>query len=160
MYSVCARYTNNRESILEVMNLGFAKVMMNLEKYDTERTFEAWMKSIMINVSIDEFRKSRAYRENISLSNDDGMLKLDIGSSSGDWDEDITDAVKLKLDELPAVTRNVFNLHAIDGYKHKEIANMLDIPEGTSYWHYHSARSLLKEYLVKEFGIDPKKVAG
>ena len=161
MYSVCQRYTSSREQILEVMNLGFAKAMLNLKSYDTDRSIEAWLKSVMINVAIDEFRRSKSYRENVRLEQDEALLQLDAGSNhSNDWTDDLTEAVMLKLDELPEVTRKVFNLHAIDGYKHKEISEMLDLPVGTCHWHYHSAKTALKEYIKKEFGIDPKKAVG
>lgn len=160
MYSVCQRYENNREKILEIMNLGFARVMLNLDKYDPSKSLEAWIKSVMINVAIDEFRRTRAYKETIQSTPEEDLLRLERADHDTDWNNDLVDAVNEKLKELPAVTRNVFNLYVIDGYKHKEIASMLNIPEGTSHWHYHSARGMLQEYLKKEFGIDPKKVAG
>ena len=115
----------------------------------------------MINVAIDEFRRSKSYHENVQLEQHEDLLQMDnSGVQSNDWADDLTEAVMLKLEEMPEVTRKVFNLYAIDGYKHKEISEMLDLPVGTCHWHYHSARNMLREYVKKEFGIDPKKAVG
>ena len=135
------------------MNLGFAKVMLNLKRYDTSQPIEKWMKTILINVVIDEFRKTKTYQEHIRVYDETALANLNGGKVEPEYEGEVMEAIQDRLSELPEVTRSVFNLYAIDGYKHKEIAVMLDIPEGTCHWHYSKAKQSLQVYLQKQFSI-------
>ena len=135
------------------MNLGFAKIMLSLEKYDYQQPLDKWMKTIVINVVIDEFRRTKTYERNIKIYD---AQALENQAQKWEYDKnngEIMQAIKTKLKDLNPVTRNIFNLYAVDGYKHKEIAKMLSIPEGTCHWHYSLAKKELKEFLTKEFGL-------
>lgn len=138
---------------MDLMNLGFAKVMLNLKKYDPKQPIEKWMKTIIINVVIDEFRKSKTYKEHIRIYDNNVLANMNESAVEQEYQGEITEAVQEKLNQLPAVTRSVFNLYAIDGYKHKEIAVMLDIPEGTCHWHYSKAKQALQQHLQRQFSM-------
>lgn len=153
MFAVCYRYTHSKDLALDLMNLAFAKVMLTLEKYDEAQPIDKWIKTIAINVVIDEFRKSKKYKESIRLYEDTALANAANGWDYDKHNGEIMEAIKIKLRDLNPLTRSVFNLHAIDGYKHKEIAQMLEIPEGTSHWHYSVAKKELRDYLQKEYSI-------
>ena len=124
--------------------------MMNLEKYDRKQKLTTWMKTIFVNVIIDEFRKTKSYKEHINLVDKDHLLQIGQLSKVEFVGDNLEELIQNKLGHISPVTRSVFNLYAIDGYKHKEIAEMLSISEGTSHWHYSTAKKELREYLGNE----------
>ena len=138
---------------MDLMNLGFAKVMLNLKKYDKSQVLEKWMKTIIINVVIDEFRKTKTYKEHITIYDQSALANMNENATEPEYRGEILEAINEKLAQLPPVTRSVFNLYAIDGFKHKEIAVMLNIPEGTCHWHYSKAKQTLKEHLQRQFSM-------
>ena len=137
------------------MNQGFMKIFKGLKKYPREIPFEAWIRKIMINTIIDEYRKTKKYTEMIELT--DKPLEVEPGNSiSTNEAEQYFDAEQLlvMINDLPPLSNKVFNLFAIDGYSHKEISDLLGIREGTSKWHVSNARKLLKEMMNK---VDKRK---
>ena len=108
------------------------------------------MKTIFVNVIIDEFRKTKSYKKHISLVDEDYLPQMGQLTEVEFIGDNLEDLIQDKLGDISPVTRSVFNLYAIDGYKHKEIAEMLNISEGTSHWHYSTAKKELREYLGKE----------
>ena len=133
---------------MDMLNLGFAKVMLNLKKYDSAQPLDKWMKTIVINTIIDEYRKHKNYQENTALVDEHAMTYLAPASESRTWfNGEALELIEHKLKELPLLTAQVFNLYAVDGYKHKEIAQMLEIPEGTCHWHYSNAKQALRAHL-------------
>jgi RNA polymerase sigma-70 factor (ECF subfamily) len=150
LMGVCLRYQKEESEAMASLNLGFFKILNNLDKYRPEMPFEAWIRRIMINTLIDEFRKNRQVKELMEYRD------FSDEQNTRDW-ADYNDADQMlsagrltaMLQTLPAMSRKVFNLYAIDGYSHKEIAAMLEISEGTSKWHVNYARKRLQE-MVKE----------
>jgi RNA polymerase sigma-70 factor (ECF subfamily) len=141
---ICLRYANNRDDAAEVMNQGFLKVFTHIGRFDTSRPFKAWLGKIMTNSSID------FYRANLKMAYTDDLEKA--GNIS---DGDVADK-KLHYDDLlamvqklPQAYRTVFNLFAIDGYSHEEIAEMLHINPGTSKSNLHKARQKLKQMILE-----------
>lgn len=127
--------------------------MLSLKKYDNKKPLEAWMKTIMINTVIDEFRKNKKYVEsNVSMPQEDliYLVKNDINGAKFDG---LSEVVQHKLNEINPITKDVFNLYVVDGYKHKEISKMLGIPEGTCHYHYSVAKKFLREQINKEFDL-------
>ncbi len=154
---VCMRYERNEEDARAVLNEGFLKILDNLSKYNPEIPFEAWCKRITINTIIDAYRKDRKKPQTIDCDNliQEGEEKgaslneaLDIFSS---------DDLEKMLKSLPAKSRKVFNLYAIDGYSHKEICAQMGISEGTSKWHLNFARQKLGEMLESMKNPSPKE---
>lgn len=147
--SICIRYTHNQDRAKEVLNMGFYKILTNLKTYRPEDPFKPWARKIMINTLINEYKKEKHHSE--------GVLYVEEYYDNADY-ADLNEAVK-KTDaeqiysfiaKLPPASRQVFNLYFVDGYRHKEIADMLGISEGTSKWHLNSAREKLKEMILEQ----------
>lgn len=149
LMAICRRYYSNKEDAEEVLNKGFLKILNNLKKYRAEVPFKLWIRRIMINTIIDEFRKNKKYYEKMDFNATDGHQEFE--SSQLNLGEMKLDAEYLLdlLDKLPDMSKKVFSLYAIDGFKHSEIAEKLEISEGTSKWHVSNARSILKEFLTQ-----------
>jgi RNA polymerase sigma-70 factor (ECF subfamily) len=137
--SICLRYAGNRYEAAEIMNQGFLKVFTNLHKYDTDRPFIAWVGRIMMNTSVDY------YRSNLKLSlNDDLDAAEDIGHNELPDQKLNYDDLLGMVQQLPNAYRTVFNLFAIEGFSHEEIATQLNISTGTSKSNLFKAREKLK----------------
>ena len=156
LMSICIRYTRNQETAKEVLNIGFLKILNNLPKYKPEVPFRIWIRKIMINTLIDEYRKQKVHHEKIeyveeykesasSLELNDVMKKINAAQ------------IYELIARLPNASQQVFNLYAIDGFSHREIAELLNISEGTSKWHLNFSRQKLKEMLDKM--VSPSKIA-
>jgi len=148
LMSICIRYTNSYEDASEALNTGFLKILNNMEKYRADVPFKAWIRKIMVNVLIDEYRKQKKEKENFKIVQEDAEYTpmVEINNAIAKMD---TERIHRLIMELPPVSQKVFNLFVIDGFEHKEIAEMLGISEGTSKWHLHNSRELLKGKLVK-----------
>ena len=148
LMGVCMRYRNSEDEAVEMLNVGFLKVLNNLDKYSFTTPFEAWIRRIMINTLIDDFRKNRKVKELIEYTDFSQNEKY---QDYTDYDraDKIFDVEQLELliRKLPPVSQKVFNLYAVDGYSHKEIADMLGISVGTSKWHLSSSRKKLQEMM-------------
>jgi RNA polymerase sigma-70 factor (ECF subfamily) len=147
MSSLALRYGHSSDDVVEQINMGFLKVLNNIHKYDNKHALATWIRVVLVRHLIDEFRKNHKEqqvfaREDIQQlnghSHNDGAQKLEA--------EDLLRLLKL----LPDMTRHVFSLFAIDGFKHSEIGEMLNISSGTSKWHVNQARNMLKEKLSQQ----------
>lgn len=146
----CMRYHKNEEDARNVLNLGFVKICKNLDKLKEGTPFEAWVRRIMTNTIIDEFRKNKNYLQLVDQKETDRELEIHgLSVDNGVWSKLEMDSLMGLLKRLPDVSRKVFNLYVIDGYSHKEIGNMLNISDGTSKWHLSNARKLLREMVLK-----------
>ena len=148
LMSVCMRYKKDQDAAAEVLNMGFLKILNNIGKYKEEVPFEAWIRRIMINTVIDEFRKNRKVQElmeSTDFTEDQNYTDyVDYNTADRLFDAEQLEAI---IKRLPPVSQKVFNLYAIDGYTHKEIADMLGISDGTSKWHLSFARKKIKEII-------------
>jgi len=143
--SVCSRYKVDYDEAKSSVNAGFLKILNNLDRYDPNVPFEAWIKRIMINHVIDEFRKNRKVQELIEYTDfTDKTVPTHVDYNNADQAFDASD-LEAMIRSLPPVTQKVFNLFAIDGYSHQEISKMMKISDGTSKWHVSSARKKLQE---------------
>jgi len=141
---ICLRYAGNRDEAAEVMNQGFFKVFTHIERYDMERPFKAWLGKIMMNVSID------FYRANLKMAYTEDLDKAEHVSDGDQVDKNLNyNDLLAMVQQLPQAYRTVFNLFAIDGYSHDEIAAMLNINAGTSKSNLHKARQKLKQMILK-----------
>lgn len=154
LMSVCSRYTCNREDAMALLNLGFCKIVMNAEKYKEHIPLELWMRRVMINTAIDEFRRDKKYKEHIQHKDfsDHTEQFFSEDNTENNYDKEIeAEQLEAMLKKLPHVSGKVFNLFAIDGYSHKEISEMLGMSEGTSKWHVNNARTILKSLLKEQY---------
>lgn len=146
----CMRYHKNEEDARAILNLGFVKICKNLDKIREGTPFEAWVRRIVMNVIIDEFRKNKNYLQLVEAKETDRELEVHVTSiENGVWSKLEMDLLMGLLKRLPDISRKVFNLYVIDGYTHKEIGDMLEISDGTSKWHLSNARKQLREMVNK-----------
>ncbi|MEQ8517908.1 MAG: sigma-70 family RNA polymerase sigma factor [Cytophagales bacterium] len=148
LMAICRRYHSNKDDAEAILNTAFLKILDNLKKYRSEVPFKLWIRRIMLNTIIDDFRKNKKYRENISVEMTIYPEQKHSDLNLADLELDAAYLYDM-LDRLPDMSKRVFCLHAVDGFKHQEIARQLEISEGTSKWHVSTARGLLKEMLEK-----------
>ncbi len=146
MMGVCMRYAKNREDARDILHEGFIKVFKNLRKYKTGTSFEAWMRRIMVNTAIDDFRK-KVRRRTDDIDDAHGLSSDAPSADSQVNAKEILDAIAL----LSPAYRTVFNLYAVEGFSHKEIAERLGITESTSRSNLVKARGKLKAMLAAKY---------
>lgn len=152
LYPVCLRYTKNTEDAKDVMQEGFIKILQKIEQYKGFGSFEGWLKRIMINCALEKYRNMHYVNEYDDAYNHKESL---IDSSVTDK---LTEEELLSLiQELPTKYRLVFNMYAIEGYNHKEIAEILNISEGTSKSNLSRARGILQKKLMNISRIAEKR---
>jgi len=146
MMGVCLRYSNNREDALDILHDGFLKVFNNISKYQPGTSISAWIRRIMVNTSIDFYRKS-IRRRTEDLEKAYGL--------SGDGADAVSQCsekeILIAVQALSPAYRAVFNLYVIEGFSHKEIAKQLGITESTSRSNLVKARLKLKGFLAKNY---------
>jgi len=126
MFGLCKRYLKNREDAEDVLVEGFFKVLTKLEQYSGKGSFEGWIRRIMVNEALMHLRKNKNLKMTFEINN------LNLKTMVTVEDElQAADILNL-LDRLPTGYRTVFNLYVLEGYKHREIAEMLDISINTS----------------------------
>jgi RNA polymerase sigma-70 factor (ECF subfamily) len=139
MMGVCLRYAGDQDEALDILHEGFIKVFKNIVKYNSGTSLSAWIRRIMINTSIDYYRKkSRRRTENIEQAYNVSSLGADAISQF--TEKEILAAIQ----KLSPAYRTVFNMYVLEGYSHKEIADRLNISESTSRSNLVKARLKLK----------------
>lgn len=143
MLPVCLRYANTQHDGLDILHEAFIKVFRNIHRYQSGTSLKAWIKRIVINTSIDYYRKnSRRRTENIENA-------YDLSSKSPDAISKMSsDEILDCLQQLSPAYRNVFNLYVIEGYSHREVAELVGITESTSRSNLVKARTKLKQILI------------
>ena len=144
--NVCMRYAGSTDEAADMLNEGFLKVFSNLDKYENSGSFEAWLKRVVCNAALDYRRR---YDKKVEL------VDIDEVQDSHLSDFNVNDAISNissneivgLIQQLPPVTRTVFNMFLFEGFSHREIAQQLNITESTSAWHVNNARYRLKEAL-------------
>ena len=147
LLSIARRYEHDDLQRRAMVNTAFLKILDKLHTRNPEAPFEAWCRRIMINTVLTELRHRRTAEGRYGTADVDLSDNLHAVDMNGAEEAIQTEALQHMMDRLPAVTRQVFNLHAIDGWKHKEIAATLGISEGTSKWHVNHARQALQKML-------------
>lgn len=149
MKGLCRRYAQKEEDAEDIFQDAFVRIFQNLHTVNTSETMVYWMKKIFVNTAINHYHKNLKLQNNVSEDvllfegNNDNQLILSSLSN-----EELLNVVK----QLPDGFRVVFNMYAIDGFQHSEIAAHLGISENTSKSQYSRAREWLRKRL-KEIGI-------
>lgn len=144
LFPVAMRYMKNREEAQEATQIAFIKIFNSLGKYDNTGSFAGWMSRIVVNSCLDQLRKRK---RNFT----DGDLELapevsiDPDAIARFSEQELLDMIQ-RLDDKQ---RMVFSLVEIEGFKHKEVAEILQITEGTSRWYLNQAKTNLKEMIIK-----------
>jgi len=145
MMTICLRYTKNDEDAVEVLNNGFLKVFRTIQRYDSvQASLYTWIRTIVINSCID-FIKQKHKLGKVSELSEEVEVHVDPEVISKLKTADLLQEVR----RLAPATQAVFNLYGVEGYSHKEIAQLLNISEGTSKWHLSEARKNLQQ-LIRE----------
>jgi RNA polymerase sigma factor (sigma-70 family) len=145
MLGVCLRYSSSKPEAEDVMLTGFMNIFTKIDSYNGSGTFEGWMKKVMINTAIDNFRKQKKQNEHsdISLFEDELVEEIDFPDYFS-----VNEILKM-VQKLPTGYRTVFNLYAIEGFSHQEIAEMLCVSVNTSKTQLFKARKLLQNSILK-----------
>jgi len=146
MFGLCLQYADNYDDACDIMQEGFIRVYGKLDQFAGRGSFEGWIRRIMINSALERYRgQLHSYPLSDHIVNGDDML-------SGEALERLSagDLVKL-VRELPPRYRMVFNLYAIEGYSHREIAEMMGISTGTSKSNLSRARDILQQKVKQYF---------
>ncbi len=155
MKAVCLRYTRDNDQAMDVVQEGFVKVFTNLEKYTGVGSFEGWMRRIMVNLSIDRFRRLKhdfvLLGDNQNLEEWEDEVDDDAEDNEMDAIYDITpEQIIDAMQQLSPAYRTVFNLYVYENYTHQDIAEALGISVGTSKSNYAKARKNVKKLLLKD----------
>ncbi|HEY4653364.1 MAG TPA: sigma-70 family RNA polymerase sigma factor [Cyclobacteriaceae bacterium] len=142
---ICLRYSRTRQEAIEILNDGFLKIFTKLDKYSPGLSFKGWLRKVMINSAIDYFRRNEKHYHALDISH----------AHYESTNENILDQLSEQeiiaaIQRLPPSYRMVFNLFVIEGYKHEEIANMLNISVGTSKSNLAVSRNKLQKMLLGE----------
>lgn len=142
MFAICLRYGSNRAEAEDMLQDGFVKIFLNISQYSGKGSFEGWIKRIIINNAISVHRKNLKHYYHQPF---DDVNENDIVEEEDLIEDELTyDELFSLINELPEGYKMVFNLHVIEGFKHKEIAEMLNIDQGTSKSQFSRARAFLK----------------
>ncbi len=144
MYGICMRYTQNQDEALDILNNSFLKVFQSLDKFEDNTNLGGWIAKIVFNTAIDHVRKTTRYRQVMDFN-----VTQDAAVSPDGLSQLQAEEIYKLIQQLPAASRAVFNLYVIDGYKHKDISELLNISTGTSKWHLANARKELQGMLEK-----------
>ena len=145
MFAVCLRFMSDREAAEDILQEGFITLFTRLDSYSGEGSFEGWARKIFVNTALMSLRKKDALKDSEDLE-----TARDIRSDGVTQLQDIGYHELLKLIAgLPDGYRTVFNLSVIEGYSHKEIAQVLGITEATSRSQLQRARMLLQDKISK-----------
>lgn len=138
MFGLCLKYSDSYAQAEDNLQDGFLTIFDKIGQYKHQGSFEGWMKRIMINTTLQKYRKEKLY----SITNEDQIEETTVEYEESSLPLDFLLSI---VQQLPQRYREVFNMYVLDGYSHKEIAEILQISEGTSKSNLSRARSLLKE---------------
>ena len=143
MLVVCMRYVQNQAEAEDILQDAFIKVFQNLSKFRAESTLGSWIKRIVVNTAINQIRAGIHFKDMSDVQEYENQVS---DNQSGIETIQFQELIEM-IQKLPKGCRAVFNLFAIEGYKHHEIAEMLNITEGTSKSQYSRAKVILQGIL-------------
>lgn len=155
MFAVCMRYCSNKEYAQDILQEGFVKVFTNLDKFRWDGSFEGWVRRIFVNTAIEHFRKETKL---FPVTDNETALMYYPVIDDLNHQLELEDLLSL-VQKLSTGYRTIFNMYVIEGYSHKEIAEMLKISEGTSKSQLARARYLLQKNIQEAHRIKLPHVA-
>jgi RNA polymerase sigma factor (sigma-70 family) len=154
LFAICLRYTKNRIDAEDVLQDAFIKIYENIGTFRNDSPLEYWLRSIAVNTALNHLRQNKYLKQLDDIdTHENGIAGKDLTLADFQWQQ-LLEFIK----ELPVGCQTIFNLYAIEGYQHNEIAQKLGISEGTSKSQYSRARMLLQEKLNKETRFDDGSV--
>jgi len=146
MFGVCKRYVRSREDAEDVLIEGFFKVYDNIDKFRGQGSFEGWIRRIVVNQSLMFLRKRHNFQLTVEVSN------IEVQTGISIEDELAAEDILNLLNKLPVGYRTVFNLYVVEGYKHREIAEIMGISINTSKSQLILAKKRLRALIKKNEG--------
>jgi len=144
LLGICLRYAKNKEDAEDILQDSFLKIFKNIKNFSGIGAFGGWLKRITVNTAITHYHKHLKFRYHIEIED---YLYIETKTCGFEEDFYTSEEIHLALNELPSGYKMVFNLYAIDGYVHKEIAKMLKISVNTSKSQYSRAKGVLRKKL-------------
>ena len=146
MINLCLRYTKNEEDAVAVLNNGFLRIFLNIQRYDpAQASLYTWIRTVVINCCLDFIKQKDRLQKHHELET---AVEVHIDADAINRME--VSRLLVLVRALPPATQAVFNLYVVDGYNHKEIGQLLQIKEGTSKWHLSEARKNLQQMIRSE----------
>ena len=143
MLAVCQSYLRNNQEAEDVLQDGFVKVFQKIVDFKMEGSLEGWIRRIVVNTALDTIRKNKKLLDDVQVEE----VQYKVSFTDHQFDGmDLAQLMKL-IDAMPDGYRIVFNMFAIEGYSHKEIADTLGVTENTSKSQYSRARAFLRTQL-------------
>ncbi len=146
MLAVCYRFAHNREDAEDMLQEGFIKVFLQIHTFENRGAFEGWVRRIIVHTCINILKKNKKFNESVDIIHATGIYIREESVPAIVQAKQIVECIRL----LPIGYRTVLNLYAIEGYSHREIAEVLNIEESTSRSQYTRAKSMLEDILVKK----------
>jgi len=146
LLGICMRYSADRAEAEDILQDVFVRVFFNIEEYTGAGSFPGWLRRVAVNTAITNYHRNMKHRHHIDIEE---YRSAETGTVSFEEDLFSADELLKVLNELPPGYKMVFNLYAIEGYKHREIAGILNIDVNTSKSQYSRARAMLREKLQK-----------
>jgi RNA polymerase sigma factor (sigma-70 family) len=143
MYNLCLIYEGDRDNAKDILQDAFIKIFRNINSFDRKGSLKGWMKKIVTNTAIDHYRKNYSEVQFIQIENITHPFSNEESVASILNTKDIISQVN----RLPNGAQMIFQLYAIEGYSHKEIADLLNISEGTSKSQINRAKQLLQQWI-------------
>ncbi len=151
MKAVCLRYASSTDEAKDMVQDGFIKVFSSLEKFEGNGSLEGWIRRIMVNLSIDQYRKKK-HHVDLDLENSKHLVEENT-EEEDELESDIYDFqphhIVEAMQQLSPVYRTVFNLYVFENFSHQEISEKLGISLGTSKSNYAKAKKNMKKILLK-----------
>ena len=142
MMGACRQYIKDIQLAEDVMITAFMKVFVNLKNFENKGSFEGWIRRIMVNECISYLR----VQKKVNFIDDENYIEDSFNNTESKF---TIDDIQYLIDQLPDGYKMIFNLYCIEGYKHQEIAIMLNINEGTSKSQLSHARKILQQQIIK-----------
>jgi len=146
LLGVCLRYASDKAEAEDILQDSFLKIFFNIKDFSGTGSFIGWLRKIAVNTAITHYHKNLKYRYHVEIEE---YVSVETGVTSFEEDFFSSDELYKVLNELPTGYRMVFNLYAVEGYKHKEIAEILGIDTNTSKSQYSRAKAVLRDKLEK-----------
>lgn len=150
MLAVCYRFGQNREDAEDMLQEAFIKVFTQIHTFQNKGSFEGWIRRIIVHTCINFLKKYKKFADNVELTHAGFLHVKEETVPSIMQAKQVVECIRL----LPVGYRTVLNLYAIEGYNHKEIAELLEIEESTSRSQYTRAKAMLETILVKKKILD------
>ena len=144
--TIALRYSRDEMDAADIMSHAFVKIFRSIKTYDSSKgSLHAWIKKIVINEGLDNIKSRKRFSDHVELET---VAEPEIRNEVVEQME--AGAIMKLVQRLPPATHTVFVSYAVDGYTHREIAERLNISEGTSKWHLSEARKILQKLIMQQ----------